>query len=238
MLQVFENRLSVHEDQYTSEKVKLPPASEIPNVDLQVVNYHRPVFGTFHSKFTVIDREIALLQSSNIQDNDNLEMLSHIEGPIVDGFYDAALLSWGKPLDPPLPLLGRPAATQQVPWYHTKEDEPQGLSDLPQLTTCKKNYDLDYEDEALRVNNSLIPRTEETPTHAVTRHLSMFEYTLSVFKLLKYLTDTTIQPDTVGDAPDSDQVPQMNPYIVLPRHDPVPMALVNRGPFGGEFITL
>jgi hypothetical protein len=180
MLQVFENRLSVHEDQYTSEKVKLPPASEIPNVDLQVVNFHRPVFGTFHSKFTVIDRQIALLQSSNIQDNDNLEMLSHIEGPIVDGFYDAALLSWGKPLDPPLPLLGTPAATQQVPWYQSKEprcfseDEPRGLSDLPQLTTCEENYDISYEDEALRVNNSIIPRREETPTHAVTRHLSMF----------------------------------------------------------------
>jgi hypothetical protein len=59
-----------------------------------------------------------------------------------------------------------------------------------------------------------------------------------VFNLLKNLTDTTIQPDTIGDAPDSDQDPQMNPYIVLPRHDPVPMALVNREPFGGEFIAL
>ena len=175
-----ENRLNVSEDQYTGEKVKLPPASEIPNVDLQVINFHRPVFGTFHAKFTVIDRKIALLQSSNIQDNDNLEMLSHIEGPIVDGFYDAALLSWGKPLDPPLPLLGTPAGTQEVPWYELKstgslcEDASQGLSNMAQHTTSEENYDISYENEAQRVNSSLIPRGEETPTQTVMRHLSMF----------------------------------------------------------------
>ncbi|KAJ5118207.1 hypothetical protein N7448_009921 [Penicillium atrosanguineum] len=219
--QVLENRLSVSEDQYTSEKVKLPPASEIPNVDLQVINFHRPVFGTFHAKFTVVDRKIALLQSSNIQDNDNLEMMSHIEGPIVDGFYDAALLSWGKPLNPPLPLLDTPAESQQMSCYELENRESlckgasQGLSDLPQHTTSQEHYDISYENEAERVNSSIIPRGEETPTHAVTRHLN-----------------TTIQPDTLGDSPNSDQEPRMTPYIVLPRHGPVPMALVNREPYG------
>ncbi|KAJ5218783.1 uncharacterized protein N7498_000882, partial [Penicillium cinerascens] len=219
--QVLENRLTVHEDQYTGEKVKLPHPSEIPNVDLQVINFHRPVFGTFHSKFTVIDRKIALLQSSNIQDNDNLEMLSHIEGPIVDGFYDSALLSWGKSLDPPLPLLNTPAETLQIPFYESKEttsvseDASQGLSVLPEHTTKDEHYDTTYENEAQRVNSGIIPRGEETSTHAVTRHLN-----------------TTIQPDTVGDAPDSDQDPRMTPYIVLPRHDLVPMAVVNREPYG------
>ncbi|KAJ5667673.1 uncharacterized protein N7477_006243 [Penicillium maclennaniae] len=212
--QVLENRLNVSEDQYTSEKVKLPSAKEIPNVDLQVINFHRPVFGTFHAKFTVIDRKIALLQSSNIQDNDNLEMLSHIEGPIVDGFYDAALLSWGKPLDPPLPLLSTPAGTPQCPNCNSDstedvcEDASRSLLNMPQHTTSEENYDIGYEDEAQRVNSSTIPRGEESPTRAVTRHLN-----------------TTIQPDTLGDAPDSDQEPRMTPYIVLPPHGPVPMAL-------------
>lgn len=171
--------MNVPEDQYTSEKVRLPPASEIPHVDLQVINFHRPVFGTFHSKFTVIDRKIALLQSSNIQDNDNLEMLSHIEGPIVDGFYDAALLSWGKPLDPPLPLLDTPAGTQKVSWYESTgslcEDACRGLLNMPQHTTSEENYDISYENEAHRVNSSMIPHEEETPTQTVTRHLSMFQ---------------------------------------------------------------
>jgi hypothetical protein len=30
----------------------------------------------------------------------------------------------------------------------------------------------------------------------------------------------------------------MTPYLVLPRHDPVPMALVNREPYGGEWLAL
>ncbi|KAJ5991444.1 hypothetical protein N7522_011651 [Penicillium canescens] len=216
--QAWENRLSVHEDQYTGGKVKLPPASEIPNVDLQVINFHRPIFGTFHAKFTVIDRRMALLQSSNIQDNDNVEMLAHIEGPIVDSFYDAALLSWGKVLEPALPLLNSPAADAPIPSYEEKRNgasAESGAQVLPQHTVKSEHYDLDLEHEAERVNDSVIPRGEEKPTQTVSRHLS-----------------TTIQPDTIGDAPDTDQDPIFTPYRVLPHHEPVPMALVNREPFG------
>lgn len=32
-------------------------------------------------------------------------MMTHLEGPIVDSFYDMALFSWGERLNPPLPLL-------------------------------------------------------------------------------------------------------------------------------------
>lgn len=170
-----ENRLDVPESQYTSEKVQLPPANEIPNVDLQVINFHRPVFGTFHAKFTVIDRGIALLQSSNIQDNDNLEMLSHISGPIVDAFYDAALLSWGKSLDPQLPLLDSPA--QSVPVARADSGEPDSSTEkaprnLPQHTTSSFHYDRTIEDEAQRVKSSIDPQGGESVTDAVSRHLS------------------------------------------------------------------
>ncbi|KAJ5540873.1 hypothetical protein N7494_005949 [Penicillium frequentans] len=192
--QVLENRLEVSGEQRTSDKVRLPAPHEIPNVDLKVINFHRPVFGTFHSKFTVIDRRMCLLQSSNIQDNDNLEMLSHIEGPIVDAFYDAALLSYGRPLDPPLPMLNSPAERAYFLFPH---------------------WDVDFEGEAKRVNHSINPREGETPTQAVTRHLN-----------------TTIQPDTTGNAPDTDQDPRMTPYILLPQHEPFPMAVVNREPYG------
>lgn len=147
----------------------------IPNVDLQVINFHRPLLGTFHAKFTVIDRRIALLQSSNIQDNDNLEMLTHIEGPIVDSFYDTALLSWGKPLDPAFPLLNSPASNAPIP-CHAKEDKEfpkQGLQELPEHTVESEHYDDDLEFETERVNHSIVPRGDETPTQAVTRHLSM-----------------------------------------------------------------
>ncbi|KAJ5587823.1 uncharacterized protein N7459_003588 [Penicillium hispanicum] len=216
--QVMENRLTVPEDQYSGGKVRLPSPKEIPNVDLEVINFHRPVFGTFHSKFTVIDRQIALLQSSNIQDNDNLEMLAHIEGPIVDGFYDSALLSWGKPLAPPLPLLSSPAANAPIPCHANQEMElltDAVAHDLAEHTTKSEHYDETLQGETERVNNSVSPRGEETPTQAVTRHLN-----------------TTIQPETTGDAPESDQQNKMHPYITLPYHEPVPMAMVNREPYG------
>lgn len=156
--------------------MRLPAASEIPNVDLQVINFHRPLFGTFHAKFTVIDRRVALIQSSNIQDNDNLEMLSHIEGPIVDSFYDAALLSWGKPLDPPLPLLDSPANDAPIPCYQGVENERNSASSenattvLPEHTINTPRYDDDLSHETQRVNESIEPNSS---TLAVTRHLSM-----------------------------------------------------------------
>ncbi|GMG02712.1 unnamed protein product [Aspergillus oryzae var. brunneus] len=172
--QAYENRLDVPEKKYTSEKVQLPPAEEVPNIDLQVVNYHRPIFGTFHAKFMVVDRRIALLQSSNVQDNDNLEMMVRLEGPIVDAFYDTALISWGKHFDTPFPMLSSPAAGAPIPSLSlmdvSHEEECQGLT-LPEHTTLDQHYDLDLRDEARRVNGTLKPRPGESKTRPVTRHL-------------------------------------------------------------------
>ncbi|KAJ5831704.1 hypothetical protein N7474_000015 [Penicillium riverlandense] len=214
--QAWENRLTVTEEQWTSAKVNIPPSKDIPNLDLQVINYHRPVFGTFHAKFTIIDRRIALLQSSNIQDNDNLEMLAHLEGPIVDSFYDTALLSWGKQLDPPLPLLDSPAASAPIPWHEEKGNTTGNENEIiEEHTTKSPHYDSTLSGEARRVNGSIEPRGDETATQAVSRHLN-----------------TTIQPDTTGNAPDSDQVNWMTPYVVMPLHEPFAIALVNREPYG------
>jgi phosphatidylserine/phosphatidylglycerophosphate/cardiolipin synthase-like enzyme len=47
------------------QNVKLPNPEELPHLDMQVVNYHRPVFGTFHCKYMVVDRRIAILSSNN-----------------------------------------------------------------------------------------------------------------------------------------------------------------------------
>lgn len=56
----------------------------------------------------IIDRRIACISSNNIQDRVNLELNLHLEGQIVDAFYDMALLSWAEPMDPPLPLIANP----------------------------------------------------------------------------------------------------------------------------------
>lgn len=107
--QLVEPHFIVSKKDYTGSKVNIPPPDEIPNIDLQVMNYHQPLLGTFHAKYMVVDRKIAILQSNNIQDNENLEMMVHMEGPIVDSMYDMAMISWHKHLEPPLPSHNSPA---------------------------------------------------------------------------------------------------------------------------------
>lgn len=176
--QIWENHLNVHEKDFVSEKVKLPAPEEIPNIDLQVINYHRPIFGTFHAKFMIVDRRVALLQSSNIQDNDNLEMMVRVEGPIVDSLYDSALVSWGRPLGVPLPLLASPARSIPVSnWSvegldnYANDGEKETMF---QHTADNPHYDPDFQRETQRVNANLDPQQDISRTQAVTRHLSMF----------------------------------------------------------------
>ncbi|KAK4691476.1 hypothetical protein P7C70_g9340, partial [Phenoliferia sp. Uapishka_3] len=49
--QVMENHQFVDEKTYTGDRVHLPPPHEIPNIDLEVINYHVPPVGTFHAKY-------------------------------------------------------------------------------------------------------------------------------------------------------------------------------------------
>jgi hypothetical protein len=88
-------------------RIGLPAKDEIPNVALEVINYHRPLLGTFHAKYIVVDRRVACLNSNNVQDRPNVEMMVQLEGPIVDSIYDMALLCWSNIMNPPLPLLSK-----------------------------------------------------------------------------------------------------------------------------------
>lgn len=47
MKQVLENHQIVPPSVYTSKSIKLPAPEEIPNVDMQVMNYHRPVCSAY-----------------------------------------------------------------------------------------------------------------------------------------------------------------------------------------------
>ena len=55
--------------------------------------------------------------ADSVQDNDNLEMMTHLEGPIVDSFYDMSLCSWHNEFKPPLPSSNSPAATGGLPSF-------------------------------------------------------------------------------------------------------------------------
>lgn len=118
--QFLDNHYSVSEKEYLGKAVNLPAPEDIPNIDLQVINYHRPMLGTFHCKYMIVDRKMAVLQSNNIQDNDNMEMMTHLEGPIVDSLYDMALISWHKKLEPPLPSHNSPAVKGGVGSFGAK----------------------------------------------------------------------------------------------------------------------
>ncbi|WFD42403.1 hypothetical protein MPSI1_001046 [Malassezia psittaci] len=88
----------------------LPSPEELTHIDLEILNYHRPLMGTFHAKLLLVDRSLALLNSINIQDRPNLEACVHLEGDIVNAVYDHALISWGLKLHPSLPCLDKPTS--------------------------------------------------------------------------------------------------------------------------------
>ncbi|KAA1063844.1 hypothetical protein PGTUg99_008611 [Puccinia graminis f. sp. tritici] len=79
--QVFKNHLSIKPNSSPWKEVGLPDLEKIPNLELEVINFHRVLLGTFHSKFLIVDRSVALLNSNNIQDRPNLEMMARGETP-------------------------------------------------------------------------------------------------------------------------------------------------------------
>lgn len=111
----------------------LPTESEIPNLSMEILNYHRPLMGTFHAKLLIVDRQVALINSNNIQDRPNIEACIRLEGDIVNSVYDHALISWGNRLQPPLPCLTAPAPVAPSPAAFMAGDE----STLPSLTVEK-----------------------------------------------------------------------------------------------------
>lgn len=233
--QVINNHQIMSVAQYTSDAVKLPSPADIPNIDLEVQNYHRPALGTFHSKFMVVDRRLAIVQSNNIQDNDNLEMMTQLEGPIVDSFYDTALIAWYIHLQPPLPCLAKPAAnnaenTFTEPTFqammlngNSPQDSVTGIAlheegqgeRLPLHVAGDPHYDPDLASEIGRVQHALTPMNGETRTQAVTRHLNL------PTKISRNCTAPECAPED-----------EMVPMVPHKPHTPFPIALVNRRPWG------
>ncbi|KAJ3853877.1 phospholipase D active site motif protein [Lentinula lateritia] len=244
---------------YTGPKVNLPAPEEIPNIDMQVVNYHVPLVGTFHSKFMVVDRQVALLMSNNIQDNDNLEMCIRLEGPVVDSLYDVCLASWSTALDPPLPCRSTPASDQPLPSYSDPSflalftpdstTEPVSLPsvvqagheslDLPEHLPGAPHYDPTIAAEIRRIQASYAPKPgAETHLQAVSRHFNVTP---------AQKADGGVQPTAPEPAPDS-LVPfaEMTPYIPLPPSafpgpqipTPIPMLIASRAPLGSPTFSV
>ena len=188
----------VPEKEYTGIAVNLPHAHEIPYVDLQVMNYHHPMLGTFHCKFMVVDRRIAVVNSNNIQSNDNCEMATHLEGPIVDSLYDVCLLSWSRALTPPLPLASKSTVKKDFPTFAEKsfidlfdregklrmpvvhngvvsedlQGEHDGVGRQEGHTGQHPHFDVDIASEIMRMQSTLTPNGSEKRMDRVAIHLS------------------------------------------------------------------
>ncbi|WWC60775.1 uncharacterized protein I303_103351 [Kwoniella dejecticola CBS 10117] len=232
--QVIDPHQAVDVKTYTGDKVKLPSPEEIPGCILEVQNYHQPPVGTFHAKYMVVDRQIAILNSNNIQDRVNVEMMNHIEGPIVQSLYEMALVSWWKTFDPPLPLLGLP------PTYD--------------LARGKEAYDFGMAHPVIETKGDIESAAQQSRRTLAEHHARAAEESGSSGKEDVWDDDNQHEADRVDgqftseqsinqhlntgnriDFTDLDPPPNaasFKPIVLHSPHDPFPMALVNRPPRG------
>lgn len=188
---------------FASDHVQLPAPSEIPNLDIEVLSVHVVVLGTLHAKFCIVDREMATIMSNNVEDNANMEMSVHLEGPIVASVYDSALITWKKGLN------WTPAfAEKLIELHQTKADA------LPQPSRGIRD-DEDIMREIAKEEELYKPKEGETALLAVNRQLN-----------------ATIKTPVKPSGPEIEGE-GMCPYIHTMTSHSVPMALVSRPPYGG-----
>lgn len=229
-------------DVYSGEKIKLPTPEEVPHLDMEVASLHKPLLGTLHAKFMVVDRQIGIAESNNMEDNANMEMMTHLEGPIVDSLYDCFLHTWDEAMNPPLPTHNSPAhlggldstsngsapifPQTDTPIYPTEPDTrsqhhiaANGLEaatrlNLPTHNPGDPHYDNTLADEITRIQSTYSPHNNETRVEAINRHLN-----------------TTSKSSAKPTGPEPDLNFTFTPYISH-TGPPVPMALVSRRPYG------
>lgn len=246
-MQVIRNHQTVPPKTFADPKgaVRIPHPEDLPNVDLEVVNYHKPPLGTFHAKFMIVDRKIAIIQSNNIQDNDNLEMMTQFEGPVVDSLYDMALITWNNPLQPPLPCLNTPAAENPPPTFSGEGhksmfDQDNHLINQYAFTSAMPDGTNSLSDVALKASTTPMPlHTSQDPHYdddiakEVLRAASGFIPRNGESKLHAITNLLNVPAEgTSASAPEIEPAQMMTPIIPIPRHERFPIAMVNREPFG------
>lgn len=215
---------------YAGKSIQLPAPDEIPNIDLEVMSLHKIPLGTLHAKLCVVDRKIACIMSNNLADNDNLEMMTHLEGPIVDSIYDTALITWNKKLNPPLPSHQTPAAdgglatSTHEPLYQDRSPgrNPTQIAanghaqqGLAEHTPEDLHFDHDLRGEITRIQACYSNTPDETLLQAVNRRLNV-----------------SVKKPIQSTGPEIPEGEEMTPYISTMTDRPVSMALVNRPMYG------
>jgi phosphatidylserine/phosphatidylglycerophosphate/cardiolipin synthase-like enzyme len=226
---------------YTNAKIQLPHPDEIPNLDLEVSSLHVPLLGTLHAKFMVIDRQIGIVESNNMENNANMEMMTHLEGPIVDSLYDSFLITWHDGFNPALPTHNSPAAqggfsTSNDPSFQTlfpsndQHVHPDQSDARVQQTIVQHGNEAK---EHLSPHNPGDPHYDDTIAAEITRVQTMYtpgpgESRVSAIN--RHLNDTSkSKAESTGPEPESGT--EFTPYIAHPKEH-MPMAVVSRRPHG------
>src|SRR5579859_8329 len=208
------------------------PHERLDNIDLDLMNYHIAPLGTFHSKFAVIDRQIALVNSNNINIRSNVEMMCQYEGDIVNSLYDAFIISWGKKMDPPLPCISTPSIAKRTFHFgdrraYLRQDNSDNTTAQPTATTSSPHGQADrrtmddtheHDDHANTPAHEIRGESERYDKENHARTTIPITERLNVMKL----ADATIDGNEDGM--------DFKPFYFHSPHDPVPMALVNRQP--------
>ena len=227
----FNARRLVKPEVYSSDSVGLPKPGDIPNLDFEVMSFHQGLLGTLHAKFLVVDRQVALVMSNNMEDNDNMEMMTQVEGPIVDGIYDTTLITWGDTFSSSSSSLSYPAHnggtssaeqpedlyTARGPARELQEVEANGETkhSLPEHTDLDPHYDASLAGEIDRMQATYAPKPNEGHLQAINRQLNV-----------------TAPHPTAPNGPEIPPGEEFVPYIPISATAPSPMALVSRAPYG------
>ncbi|CAG9984914.1 unnamed protein product [Clonostachys byssicola] len=195
---------------YDSKHVQLPFPHEIPNLDLEVIGAHTIFLGTLHSKLLIVDGLAAAVMSNNVEDNANVEMLTHLEGPIVASIYDTALITWRKNLKERPSTIGQAQTTDkdvEAGVTHPENLEAGNLED--------PHYDSDLKEEMAYANQGYDASEKVSRLEAVNHQLNL-----------------PIKNHIQASGPEIANGREMTPYFTTMTSQPVPMALVSRPPYG------
>jgi phosphatidylserine/phosphatidylglycerophosphate/cardiolipin synthase-like enzyme len=228
-----ESHVIVDDAEMVSDEVKLPKRSDMPGIDFELVNFHQPVFGTFHCKFMIVDRKIALLNSNNIQDRPNMEMMIHLEGPIVDSLYDTALISWFRPMHPPLPLLDTRYRPPEEGYKFGMENEYATTWILDGSKGAELFQTL-QQGAGGRHDGDVDKRGKEDPTSSESLGTGV-PFISGTYQTITEHLNAGDQPDThasIPYEPPASSRDEYTPHILHTRHGECPMVLVNRAPNG------
>ncbi len=238
--QFIDSHQKLPEGVYSGEKIQLPHPEEIPHLDMEVASLHKPLLGTLHAKFMVVDRKVGIAESNNMEDNCNMEMMTHLEGPIVDSLYDCFLVTWDKAFVPTLPTHNSPARqgglgtsnptatafppndTPEYPsgiddrgQHHIVQDGTQAANaGLPEHKPGDPHYDDNLAAEITRIQSTYSPRGNESRVAAINRHLN-----------------ETSKSNATPTAPEIGSGDEFTPYIAHATES-FPIAMVSRRPYG------